>query len=70
MEHRIQACAAFPTAGWVEHFEWLEGLFEDRLEIAEGQMRVPMRPSNGYTLRAQARDWTVANATFGEIDGP
>ena len=43
---------------------------EDRLEIAEGQMRVPTRPSNGYTLRAQARDWTVANATFGEIDGP
>ena len=36
--------AAYPREPWVEHFEWLEPLFNERLEIKDGRMLVPTRP--------------------------
>lgn len=69
MEHHIHATAAYPSPGWVEHFEWLEGLFEERLELQGGRMIVPTRPGNGFTLSGQARDWTESSQTFGDTHG-
>ncbi|GAA3512060.1 L-talarate/galactarate dehydratase [Actinocatenispora rupis] len=64
MEIHLHLAAAYPTEPWVEHFEWLEPLFAERIEIADGRMAVPTRPGLGLTPTDQARAWTVATAEF------
>ncbi|WP_419994705.1 L-talarate/galactarate dehydratase [Streptomyces boninensis] len=59
MELHLHLAAAYPHATWVEHFEWLEPLFEERMEIADGRMLVPSRAGLGLSLSEQARAWTV-----------
>jgi L-talarate/galactarate dehydratase len=41
MEIHLHLSAAYALDAWVEHFEWLEPLFNERLRIAHGRMRVP-----------------------------
>lgn len=65
MELHVHLAAAFASEPWVEHFDWLEPLFNERLEIAGGRMRVPTRPGLGLSLSEQARAWTRRQATFG-----
>ena len=60
MEIHVHLSAAYPREPWVEHFEWLEPLFNERIEIANGRMLVPTRHGLGITLSEQARAWTVA----------
>jgi L-alanine-DL-glutamate epimerase-like enolase superfamily enzyme len=62
MEIHLHLAAAYPYEPWVEHFEWLEPLFAERLEIRDGRMRLPTRPGLGITLTEQARAWTTATA--------
>jgi L-alanine-DL-glutamate epimerase-like enolase superfamily enzyme len=59
MEVHVHLAAAFPQAPWIEHFEWLEPLFDERLEIAGGRMTVPDRLGLGLTVSEQARSWTA-----------
>ena len=65
MELHVHLAAAYPHEPWVEHFEWLEPLFDERLVIEGGRMQLPNRPGLGITLSEQARRWTVASAEFG-----
>jgi L-alanine-DL-glutamate epimerase-like enolase superfamily enzyme len=65
MELHVHLAAAYPSEPWVEHFDWLEPLFNERLEIADGRMRVPTRPGLGLSLSEQARAWTREQAEFG-----
>ncbi|MEU2689338.1 mandelate racemase/muconate lactonizing enzyme family protein [Streptomyces hygroscopicus] len=65
MEIHLHLAAAYPYEPWVEHFDWLEPLFNERLEIRDGRMRVSARPGLGITLSEQARAWTRAEAEFG-----
>lgn len=65
MEIHLQLAAAYPHAAWVEHFEWLEAAFNERLEIRDGYMLVPDRPGLGFTLHEQVAGWTVAQQEFG-----
>ena len=58
MELHIHLAAAYPREPWVEHFEWLEPLFNERIEIGDGRMLVPTRPGLGLSLSEQARAWT------------
>ena len=58
MELHIHLAAAYPKQSWVEHFEWLEPLFNERIEIKDGRMLVPTRPGLGLSLSEQARAWT------------
>lgn len=58
MELHIHLAAAYPTEPWVEHFEWLEPLFNERLEVKGGRMIVPTRLGLGVSLSEQARVWT------------
>jgi L-talarate/galactarate dehydratase len=58
MELHVHLAAAYAREPWVEHFEWLEPLFDERIEIDAGRMRVPTRPGLGLTLSEQARAWT------------
>jgi L-alanine-DL-glutamate epimerase-like enolase superfamily enzyme len=65
MELHVHLAAAYPREPWVEHFEWLEPLFNERIEIGNGRMVVPTRPGLGLSLSEQARAWTRATAEAG-----
>jgi L-talarate/galactarate dehydratase len=58
MELHVHLAAAYPRETWVEHFDWLQPLFNERLQIENGRMIVPQRPGVGFTLSEQARRWT------------
>ena len=59
MEIHLHLAAAYPSEPWVEHFDWLDPLFNERLTIEDGRMHVPDRPGLGITLTDQARAWTA-----------
>lgn len=65
MEIHLHLAACYPREPWVEHFDWLDPLFNERLETSEGRMLIPDRPGLGITLSDQARRWTVDEAVFG-----
>jgi L-alanine-DL-glutamate epimerase-like enolase superfamily enzyme len=66
MEIHLHLAAAYPREPWLEHFEWLEPLFNERLVLKDGRMWVPDRPGLGFSLSEQARRWTVARHDTGE----
>ncbi|WP_432484812.1 L-talarate/galactarate dehydratase [Kineococcus esterisolvens] len=63
MEIHLHLAAAYPIEPWVEHFDWLHPLFEERLEISGGRMHLSARPGLGVTISEQARAWTVDRVT-------
>ena len=65
MEIHLHLAAAYPREPWVEHFDWLDPLFNERLETKDGRMIVPDRPGLGVTLSDQARAWTTESVEFG-----
>ncbi|KNC18582.1 mandelate racemase/muconate lactonizing protein [Arthrobacter sp. RIT-PI-e] len=65
MEIHLHLAAAYPREPWVEHFEWLNPLFNERLETRDGRMIVPLRPGLGFTLSEQALAWTTESVEFG-----
>ncbi|MGH3372960.1 MAG: L-talarate/galactarate dehydratase, partial [Nocardioidaceae bacterium] len=65
MEIHLHLAAAYPREPWVEHFEWLNPLFNERLETLDGRMLVPDRPGLGFTTSEQCRAWTVDSVEFG-----
>ncbi|MEV4678035.1 MULTISPECIES: L-talarate/galactarate dehydratase [Actinomadura] len=67
MEIHLHLAAAYPREPWVEHFDWLAPLFNERPTIEDGRMHVPPRPGLGITLTDRARAWTTARA---RIDAP
>ena len=66
MEIHLHLAAAYPHAPWVEHFEWLEPLFNERLVIEKGCMKLPDQPGLGFSLSEQAGRWTAESAEFGK----
>jgi L-talarate/galactarate dehydratase len=64
MEIHLHLAAAYPQEPWLEHFEWLEPLFNERLELKEGRMHVPNRHGLGFSLSDQARAWTKDSVQF------
>jgi L-alanine-DL-glutamate epimerase-like enolase superfamily enzyme len=66
MELHVHLAATYPTEPWVEHFDWLEPLFNERLEIRDGRMLVPARPGLGISLSDQARAWTKEKFEAGQ----
>lgn len=65
MEQHIQLAATCGTEGWVEHFDWLEPLFDERLVIEKGFMHCPDRPGFGLSISEYARILTNDIAVFG-----
>jgi L-alanine-DL-glutamate epimerase-like enolase superfamily enzyme len=65
MEIHVHLAAAYPREPWVEHFDWLDPLFNERLEMENGRMLVPDRLGLGVTLSDQARAWTTDMVEFG-----
>ncbi|MFF3437969.1 mandelate racemase/muconate lactonizing enzyme family protein [Streptosporangium sp. NPDC002721] len=64
MEIHVHLAAAYPHEPWVEHFDWLHPLFDERLEIDDGRIHLSARPGLGVTLSDQARAWTVDRAVI------
>lgn len=65
MEIHCHLAATYPTEPWVEHFDWLDPLFNERMAIADGRMIVSDRPGLGITLSDQLRAWTVDSYEVG-----
>jgi len=65
MEIHLHLAATYPREPWVEHFEWLNPLFNEQLEIRDGRMWVPNRPGLGFTLSEQAYAWVSETAEYG-----
>ena len=65
MEIHLHLAAAYPREPWVEHFDWLDPLFEERLEMREGRMLVPDRPGLGITLSERCRALTADSVLLG-----
>lgn len=57
MEIHIHLACAYPHEAWVEHVEWLEPAFNERLQIQGGRMLMPERPGLGFSLSEQAQTW-------------
>jgi L-alanine-DL-glutamate epimerase-like enolase superfamily enzyme len=66
MEIHLHLSASYPHEPWVEHFEWLEPMFNERLSIQDGRMLLPDRHGLGFSLSEQARRWTAQTAEFGK----
>jgi L-alanine-DL-glutamate epimerase-like enolase superfamily enzyme len=66
MELHVHLAAAYPREPWVEHFEWLEPLFNERMEIIDGRMVVPTRPGLGLSLSEQVAIWTRERVQIGK----
>jgi L-alanine-DL-glutamate epimerase-like enolase superfamily enzyme len=60
MEIHIHLAAVQRLEPWVEHFDWLEPLFNERLALRDGRMIVPTRPGLGLTISEEAAAWRVA----------
>jgi L-alanine-DL-glutamate epimerase-like enolase superfamily enzyme len=65
MEIHAHLAAAYPHEPWVEHFDWLHPLFNERLRISGGRIHLSNRPGLGVSLSEQCRAWTVDRATVG-----
>ncbi|MNF18935.1 hypothetical protein D3C80_2233400 [compost metagenome] len=50
----------------MEHFEWLEPLFNERMETHDGRMLVPTRPGLGLSLSERVAGWTANQVEFGK----
>ncbi|MBY8849608.1 L-talarate/galactarate dehydratase [Saccharothrix longispora] len=66
MEIHVHLAAAYPLEPWVEHFDWLHPLFDERLVISGGRMHLSDRPGLGITMSGQARAWTVDRVVVDE----
>jgi L-alanine-DL-glutamate epimerase-like enolase superfamily enzyme len=65
MEIHCHLAAAYPIEPWVEHFDWLDPLFNEHLETRDGRMWVSDRPGLGFTLSEQASAWTIGTSEYG-----
>ncbi|UVL83994.1 mandelate racemase/muconate lactonizing enzyme family protein [Pseudomonas sp. B21-028] len=66
MELHIHLAATYSREPWVEHFEWLEPLFNERMQTRDGRMLVPTRPGLGLSLSERMAGWTANQAAFGQ----
>jgi L-alanine-DL-glutamate epimerase-like enolase superfamily enzyme len=66
MEIHLHLAAAYPQEPWLEHFEWLEPLFNERLDLRGGRMHLSSRPGLGFSLSEQALAWTADKVEFGK----
>jgi L-alanine-DL-glutamate epimerase-like enolase superfamily enzyme len=66
MEIHLHLAATYSREPWTEHFEWLEPLFNERLEVKGGRMLLPNRAGLGFTLSEQARHWTAERMQAGK----
>lgn len=65
-ELHVHLAAAQPVEGWVEWFDWLAPLWNERLQVDAGRVVVPDRPGLGLSLSQGAARWSIAEADLPE----
>lgn len=55
-EQSLAVAGAAPTCIWLEHMPWFEPLYRERLDLADGRIRMPDRPGVGFTFDPDAVD--------------
>jgi L-alanine-DL-glutamate epimerase-like enolase superfamily enzyme len=69
MEIHLHLAATYSREPWVEHFTWLDPLFNEGQRFEGGRMYLSDRPGLGVTVSEQARSWTRARKTFDHTHG-
>ena len=50
-EYSLALAGAVPNCALVEHVDWFQPLFNETIEVEDGQLVVPDRPGSGFTFR-------------------
>jgi L-alanine-DL-glutamate epimerase-like enolase superfamily enzyme len=53
-EHSLQLCAAAANVNYSEHMPWFTELFQERMEMVDGEIIIPDRPGMGFSFDADA----------------
>jgi len=65
MEQHVHLMCVNPTEGWVEHFDWLEPLFDERFGLKDGRIWLNADHGFGLTLSDRARDYSCSSEVLG-----
>ena len=55
-EYSLQLCAAIPDCPVTEHMPWFQPLYNEQMEMADGDLLIPDRPGLGFTFDARQVD--------------
>jgi len=53
-EHSLQLCGAISNVNYAEHMPWFDGLFQERVEMVDGDLLIPDRPGMGFRFDPDA----------------
>lgn len=53
-EQSLQLCGAIANCTWAEHMPWFTALFNEPMELVDGDLIIPDRPGLGFTFDADA----------------
>ncbi len=53
-EHSLAIAGSTPNCISVEHMPWFSELFNESLEISDGELLIPERPGSGFTFNSEA----------------
>ena len=53
-EHSLQLCGAISNVTYAEHMPWFAELFQERLEMVDGDLLIPDRPGMGFRFDPDA----------------
>ncbi len=53
-EQSLQLCGAIANCEWAEHMPWFTALFNEQMELVDGDLIIPDRPGLGFTFDADA----------------
>jgi L-alanine-DL-glutamate epimerase-like enolase superfamily enzyme len=53
-EHSLQLCAVAANVHYTEHMPWFTELFQERMEMVEGDIIIPDRPGMGFSFNPDA----------------
>jgi len=66
MEIHLHLAAAYGIEPWLEHFEWLGPMFNERMQLKEGRMHLSDLPGLGFSPSEQALRWTADSFEVGK----
>ena len=50
-EHSLSMAGSLHNCESVEHIDWFTGLFNEQMELTNGNLQIPDRPGTGFTFR-------------------
>ena len=53
-EHCLQLCGALSNVPWAEHMPWFAPIFQEKVEMVDGDLLIPDRPGLGFRFDPDA----------------